>query len=53
LRRLRWCGQLFASAVFNVPAQDPQAAVRSMQFRYARASDLQRVGMDDKDLDGC
>jgi tetratricopeptide (TPR) repeat protein len=45
-------GQLFASAVFNVPAQDPQRGIRSMQFRQFALSDLQRVvSMDDKDLD--
>src|SRR3954451_5736878 len=36
-------GQLFASAVFNVPAQDPQRGIRSMQFRQFALSDLQRV----------
>src|SRR6188472_931858 len=45
-------GQLFAAAVFNVPAQDPQRGIRSMQFRQFALSDLQRVvGMDDKDID--
>src|SRR3954451_7841737 len=45
-------GQLFASAVFNVPAQDPQPGIRAMQFRQFALSDLQRVvTMDDKDLD--
>src|SRR5215216_2765066 len=45
-------GQLFASAVFNVPAQDPQRGIRSMQFRQFALSDLQRVvSMDDKDVD--
>ncbi len=45
-------GQLFATAVFNVPAQDPQRGIRAMQFRQFALSDLQRVvGMDDKDLD--
>src|ERR1044072_8713847 len=45
-------GQLFAAAVFNVPAQDPQRGLRSMQFRQFALSDLQRVvSMDDKDLD--
>ena len=40
-------GQLFAAAVFNVPAQDPQRGMRSMQFRQFALSDLQRaVGMD-------
>ena len=43
-------GQLFAAAVFNVPAQDPQRGIRSMQFRQFALSDLQRVvSMDDKD----
>src|SRR3954451_2345967 len=45
-------GQLFASAVVNVPAQDPQRGIQSMQFRQFALSDLQRVvSMDDKDLD--
>jgi len=45
-------GQLFASAVFNVPAQDPQRGIRAMQFRQFALSDLQRVvSMDDKDVD--
>jgi tetratricopeptide (TPR) repeat protein len=45
-------GQLFASAVFNVPAQDPQRGIRAMQFRQFALSDLQRVvSMDDKDID--
>ncbi len=42
-------GQLFAVAVFNVPAQDPQRGMRSMQFRQFALSDLQRaVGLDDR-----
>jgi tetratricopeptide (TPR) repeat protein len=42
-------GQLFAAAVFNVPAQDPQRGLRAMQFRQFALSDLQRVvGLDDK-----
>jgi tetratricopeptide (TPR) repeat protein len=42
-------GQLFAGAVFNVPAQDPQRGLRAMQFRQFALSDLQRVvGLDDK-----
>lgn len=42
-------GQLYAAAVFNVPAQDPQRGLRSMQFRQFALTDLQRaVGMDDK-----
>ncbi len=45
-------GQLFAGAVFNVPAQDPQRGLRSMQFRQFALSDLQRVvGLDDKDIE--
>ncbi len=36
-------GQLFAAAVFNVPAQDPQRGLRSMQFRQFALSDLQRA----------
>src|SRR3954469_9300409 len=36
-------GQLFAAAVFNVPAQDPQRGMRSMQFRQFALSDLQRA----------
>jgi tetratricopeptide (TPR) repeat protein len=45
-------GQLFASAVVNVPAQDPQRGIRSMQFRQFALSDLQRVvSIDDKDID--
>src|SRR4051795_4119941 len=45
-------GQLFAAAVVNVPAQDPQRGVRVMQFRQFALSDLQRVvSMDDKDVD--
>ena len=42
-------GQLFAAAVFNVPAQDPQRGLRSMQFRQFALNDLQRaVSLDDK-----
>jgi len=42
-------GQLFAGAVFNVPAKDPQFGMRSMQFRQFALSDLQRVvSLDDK-----
>jgi len=42
-------GQLYAAAVFNVPAQEPQRGLRSMQFRQFALTDLQRVvGMDDK-----
>ncbi|HVT26600.1 MAG TPA: tetratricopeptide repeat protein [Lacipirellulaceae bacterium] len=45
-------GQLFAAAVFNVPAQDPQRGLRAMQFRQFALSDLQRVvAMDDKAID--
>src|SRR4029079_3256783 len=45
-------GQLFAAAVFNVPAQDPQRGMRSMQFRQFALSDLQRaVGMDSTIVD--
>lgn len=45
-------GQLFAGAVFNVPAQDPQRGMRSMQFRQFALSDLQRVvSLDDKVVD--
>jgi tetratricopeptide (TPR) repeat protein len=45
-------GQLFAAAVFNVPASDPQRGIRAMQFRQFALSDLQRlVGMDDKDAE--
>ena len=45
-------GQLFAAAVFNVPANDPQRGMRSMQFRQFALSDLQRVvSIDDKDID--
>ncbi len=36
-------GQLYAAAVFNVPAQAPQRALRSMQFRQFALSDLQRA----------
>lgn len=42
-------GQLFAAAVFNVPLQDPQRGLRSMQFRQFALTDLQRaVGLDEK-----
>jgi tetratricopeptide (TPR) repeat protein len=42
-------GQMFAAAVFNVPAQDPQRGLRSMQFRQFALTDLQRaVGLDEK-----
>lgn len=42
-------GTLFSAAVFNVPAQDPQRGLRSMQFRQFALSDLQRaVSLDDK-----
>lgn len=42
-------GQLFSAAVFNVPAQDPQRGLRSMQFRQFALTDLQRaVGLDEK-----
>src|SRR5882757_5423234 len=45
-------GQLFAAAVVNVPPQDPQRGIRSMQFRQFALSDLQRVvSMDEKDID--
>lgn len=45
-------GQLFAGAVFNVPAQDPQRGLRSMQFRQFALSDLQRaVSLDSKIVD--
>jgi tetratricopeptide (TPR) repeat protein len=45
-------GQLFAAAVFNVPAQDPQRGMRSMQFRQYALSDLQRaVGLDNTMVD--
>jgi tetratricopeptide (TPR) repeat protein len=45
-------GQLFAGAVFNVPAQDPNRGMRSMQFRQFALSDLQRVvSLDDKAVD--
>src|SRR3954463_15708753 len=45
-------GQVFAAAVFNVPAQDPQRGMRSMQFRQFALSDLQRVAsLDDKLVD--
>lgn len=42
-------GQLYAAAVFNVPAQEPQRGLRSMQFRQFALTDLQRVvGLDSK-----
>jgi tetratricopeptide (TPR) repeat protein len=42
-------GTLFSSAVFNVPAQDPQRGLRAMQLRQFALSDLQRaVGLDSK-----
>jgi tetratricopeptide (TPR) repeat protein len=42
-------GQLFSAAVFNVPAEDPQRGLRSMQFRQFALTDLQRaVSLDDK-----
>ena len=45
-------GQLFAAAVFNVPAQDPQRGMRSMQFRQFALSDLQRaVSLDSTMVD--
>jgi len=45
-------GQLFAGAVFNVSAQDPQRGLRAMQFRQFALSDLQRVtSLDDKLVD--
>src|SRR5262245_15708176 len=45
-------GQLFAAAVFNVPANDPQRGIRAMQFRQFALSDLQRlVSIDDKDVE--
>jgi tetratricopeptide (TPR) repeat protein len=45
-------GQLFAAAVFNVSARDPQRGLQAMQFRQFALSDLQRVvGMDDKIVD--
>ncbi len=43
-------GQLFAAAVFNVPAQDPQRGLRSMQFRQFALSDLQRATSLDSKL---
>src|ERR1700754_3381638 len=36
-------GQLFSAAVFNIPAQDPQRGMRSMQFLQFALSDLQRA----------
>lgn len=45
-------GQLFSAAVFNVPAQDPQRGLRSMQFRQFALSDLQRAtSLDSKIVD--
>ncbi|MEX0642293.1 MAG: tetratricopeptide repeat protein [Pirellulales bacterium] len=45
-------GQLFSVAVFNVPADDPQRGMRSMQFRQFALTDLQRaVGLDEKLLE--
>src|SRR6478609_6199650 len=45
-------GQLFAAAVFNVPAQDPQRGMRSMQFRQFALSDLQRaISLDNTIVD--
>jgi tetratricopeptide (TPR) repeat protein len=42
-------GQMYATAVFNVPAQEPQRGMRSMQFRQFALTDLQRaIGLDDK-----
>lgn len=42
-------GTMFSTAVFNVPLQDPQRGLRSMQFRQFALTDLQRaVQMDDK-----
>jgi hypothetical protein len=43
-------GQLFAVAVFNIPAQDPQRGMRSMQFRHFALSDLQRVVSLDENM---
>ena len=41
-------GTMFATAVLNVPMDDPQRGMRSMQFRQFALSDLQRaVGLDD------
>ncbi|MEX2306854.1 MAG: tetratricopeptide repeat protein [Pirellulales bacterium] len=41
-------GTVFAAAVLNVPMEDPQRNIRSMQFRQFALSDLQRaVGVDD------
>jgi tetratricopeptide (TPR) repeat protein len=41
--------QLYASAAMNMPAQETQRAMRSMQYRQFALSDLQRaVGLDDK-----
>jgi tetratricopeptide (TPR) repeat protein len=45
-------GQMFAAAVFNLPAQDPQRGMRAMQFRQFALSDLQRVAsLDEKIVD--
>lgn len=45
-------GQLFAAAVFNVPAQDPQPGLRAMQFRQFALSDLERaLSLDNKLVD--
>jgi tetratricopeptide (TPR) repeat protein len=45
-------GTLFAAAVVNVPVNDPQRAMRSMQFRQLALSDLQRaVDLDDTQWD--
>jgi tetratricopeptide (TPR) repeat protein len=45
-------GQLFAAAVFNVPAQDPQRVLRLMQFRQFALTDLQRaISLDSKLID--
>jgi tetratricopeptide (TPR) repeat protein len=42
-------GTMFAAAVVNVPLEDPQRGLRSMQFRQFALSDLQRaVGIDDE-----
>ena len=41
-------GTMFATAVLNVPMDDPQRGMRSMQFRQFALSDLQRaVGLDE------
>ncbi|HEX3598828.1 MAG TPA: tetratricopeptide repeat protein [Lacipirellulaceae bacterium] len=45
-------GQLFSAAVFNIPAQDPQRGMRSMQFRQFALSDLQRaISLDNTMVD--